>query len=239
MPVADGPPEVLAVKSSVNRLWVFVAVRVPPAWKFLHTGTPLSSRFSRSEARAGAIFLQFSSNKRAARALLSLEGADRPGTGELAVDTDDSNKADWIREVLSQREGPLIRYAAQITGDLDRARDVVQDTFLRLCAEDRSRLDGHQLLNLKLRYKAPDGATSQLIETPVRDSGLTYTQASRDFKFAAAVAGFGMVLRDSPYEGSANLDAVIELAEEGKGRDPNGYRAEFIGLVKEAKRLSR
>ena len=96
-----------------------------------------------------------------------------------------------------------------------------------------------RLLNLKLRYKAPDGATSQLIETPVRESGLTYTQASRDFKFAAAVAGFGMLLRDSPYKGSANLDAVIELADEGTGRDPNGYRAEFIGLVKKAKRLSR
>ena len=59
------------------------------------------------------------------------------------VDTDDSKKADWIREALRQHEGPLLRYAAQITGDVEQARDVVQDTFLRLCAEDRSRVDGH------------------------------------------------------------------------------------------------
>ena len=75
--------------------------------------------------------------------MLSVAGSDRPETGELAVDTDNSNKADWIREALSQHEGPLIRYATQITGDVEWARDVVQDTFLRFCAEDRSRLDGH------------------------------------------------------------------------------------------------
>jgi RNA polymerase sigma factor (sigma-70 family) len=52
-------------------------------------------------------------------------------------------KADWVRAALRQYEGPLIRYAAQITGDLDRARDVVQDTFLKLCAESPARLDSH------------------------------------------------------------------------------------------------
>lgn len=52
-------------------------------------------------------------------------------------------KSDWIKAALREHEGPLVRYAAQITGDLDRARDVVQDTFLRLCAEDPVRLDGH------------------------------------------------------------------------------------------------
>jgi Ca-activated chloride channel family protein len=96
-----------------------------------------------------------------------------------------------------------------------------------------------ELLHVKVRYKAPEGDTSQLIETPVRDGGLTYPQASPDFKFAAAVAGFGMVLRDSPYKGSANLEAVIELAEAGKGRDPGGYRAEFLELVNLTKQLGR
>lgn len=51
-------------------------------------------------------------------------------------------KADWVRAALREHEGPLVRYAAQITGDLDRARDVVQDTFLRLCAEKPERLNG-------------------------------------------------------------------------------------------------
>jgi RNA polymerase sigma-70 factor (ECF subfamily) len=52
-------------------------------------------------------------------------------------------KAEWVRIALREHEGALIRYAAQITGDLDRARDVVQDTFLKLCAESPARLDSH------------------------------------------------------------------------------------------------
>lgn len=59
------------------------------------------------------------------------------------MDDTDSTKADWVHAALRQYEGPLIRYAAQITGDLDRARDVVQDTFIRLCAEERSRVEPH------------------------------------------------------------------------------------------------
>ena len=58
------------------------------------------------------------------------------------VDDIDSNQADWVRAALRQYEGPLTRYAARLTGDLERARDVVQDTFVRLCAEDPSRLNG-------------------------------------------------------------------------------------------------
>ncbi len=49
----------------------------------------------------------------------------------------------WIASVVARYESPLIRYAAQFTGDVDRARDVVQDAFLRLCREDRAQLDGH------------------------------------------------------------------------------------------------
>jgi RNA polymerase sigma factor (sigma-70 family) len=52
-------------------------------------------------------------------------------------------KAEWVRTALREYEGPLVRYAAQILGDLDRARDVVQDTFIRLCDEKPARLDGH------------------------------------------------------------------------------------------------
>jgi len=58
------------------------------------------------------------------------------------VDDTDSTKAEWVQAALRQYEGPLIRYAAQITGDLERARDVVQDTFMRLCAEEPGRLEG-------------------------------------------------------------------------------------------------
>ncbi len=95
-----------------------------------------------------------------------------------------------------------------------------------------------ELLNLKLRYKQPDGDTSTKLEFPVRDGGRSYAGATNDFKFAASVAMFGMLLRDSPHKGSSSFDAVLELADEGRGRDRHGYRAEFLQLAARAKDLS-
>jgi Ca-activated chloride channel family protein len=97
---------------------------------------------------------------------------------------------------------------------------------------------GKEMLNVKLRYKAPDADTSKPIERGVEDSGKDYASASDDFKFAAAVASFGMLLRDSPYKGSATFPAVLELASASRGPDPNGYRKEFLELVRKAQSLS-
>lgn len=96
-----------------------------------------------------------------------------------------------------------------------------------------------ELLTLKLRYKQPDGDTSKLLEYPVKDSGQRWAQATGDFKFAASVALFGMILRNSPHKGTATLDAVAELANEGRGSDESGYRQEFISLVQTAKSLGK
>ncbi|MEN9573579.1 MAG: hypothetical protein RL514_1434 [Verrucomicrobiota bacterium] len=96
-----------------------------------------------------------------------------------------------------------------------------------------------ELLTLKLRYKAPDGDKSTLMEIPVTDSGAKLARASADFKFASAVASFGMVLKDSPFKGTATLDSALELAREGKGDDTHGYRAEFINLLGKAKTLKK
>ncbi|MBI2947412.1 MAG: von Willebrand factor type A domain-containing protein [Verrucomicrobia bacterium] len=95
-----------------------------------------------------------------------------------------------------------------------------------------------ELLTLKLRYKRPEANESQLLEFAAADSGASFGQASPDFKFAAAVASFGLILRDSAYKGTANFDSVLELAQEGKGTDDEGYRAEFINLVGKAKAIS-
>ena len=100
---------------------------------------------------------------------------------------------------------------------------------------------GHsgELLTLKLRYKQPDGDTSALIETPVKDAGQTFAKASRDFKFASSVAAFGMILRESPHKGRATYGAVLEWAEDGlAGKDRSGYRNEFVELVKRAKGMA-
>ncbi len=68
---------------------------------------------------------------------------------------------------------------------------------------------------------------------------MAYSKASDDFKFSAAVAQFGMILRNSPHKGTATLDGVAELADEGKGKDEKGYRAEFLDLVKKTKALAK
>jgi Ca-activated chloride channel family protein len=96
-----------------------------------------------------------------------------------------------------------------------------------------------ELLTLKLRYKAPDGDTSKLLEFPLTDTGATFEKSTRDFRFAAAVAGYGMLLRDSPHKGNATWDSIRELAMEGKGDDANGYRAEFVSLLEKAQALMR
>ncbi|MBL9173198.1 MAG: von Willebrand factor type A domain-containing protein [Verrucomicrobiales bacterium] len=99
---------------------------------------------------------------------------------------------------------------------------------------------GHEeeLLNLKIRYKAPEGEKSRLIERPVQDTGGVLARASADFKFAAAVAGYGMLLRNSPQTGPWGWNDVLSLAEQGLGTDREGYRAEFVDLVRTAQKLS-
>jgi Ca-activated chloride channel family protein len=94
-----------------------------------------------------------------------------------------------------------------------------------------------ELFTLKLRYKQPDGATSKLIEHPVKDSGKAYRDASGDFKFAASVAAFGMKLRRSQHGGTITLDGIKELAQEGRSFDPGGYRSEFLTLIERAQAL--
>jgi len=95
-----------------------------------------------------------------------------------------------------------------------------------------------ELLTVKLRYKQPDEDKSKLLEVPLTDKGAKFTHASRDFKFAAAVAAFGMILRDSKYKGGYSLDTVAELASTNLGKDKGGYRAEFLQLVQAARKLT-
>ena len=97
--------------------------------------------------------------------------------------------------------------------------------------------DNKELLTLKLRFKPADGDTSTKVEFPLTDEGKAFSAATPDFKFAAAVASFGMLLRDSEHKGNATFDAVLEIATEGASHDPHGYRAEFLELVRIAKSL--
>jgi Ca-activated chloride channel family protein len=97
----------------------------------------------------------------------------------------------------------------------------------------------NEMLTVKLRYKAPDGDKSELVERALVDNEANFANAAPDLKFAAAVAEFGMLLRDSEHKGNGTLAAVLEWAQEGKGNDPNGYRAGFIELVRKAQGLTK
>jgi Ca-activated chloride channel family protein len=92
---------------------------------------------------------------------------------------------------------------------------------------------------VKLRYKEPAGEVSQKVEFPLTDSGAKFANASTDFKFAAAVASFGMILRESPHKGTATLADVVTWAESGNTDDAGGYRAEFVELARDAEKLER
>ena len=97
---------------------------------------------------------------------------------------------------------------------------------------------GGELLTVKIRHKPPHGDTSTLAEFPVRDAGKQFVEAAAEFRFAAAVASFGMLLRGSEHKGNSTFDAVSEIATEALGADRHGYRREFLALVDRAGEIS-
>ena len=96
--------------------------------------------------------------------------------------------------------------------------------------------DGIELATVKVRYKAPTDEDSRLLTLVIRN---TVRPASANIGFASAVAEVGMLLRNSDYRGNARFDAAIERARSFRGRDDDGYRAEFIRLADLAAGLNR
>ena len=102
--------------------------------------------------------------------------------------------------------------------------------------QDRPKSTGSgDWFTVKLRYKPPQRSISRVFERVVRnDTGAPST----DFRFAAAVASFGMLLRDSEHKGEATFASVLASARSARGADEEGYRAEFIRLVETAATLA-
>lgn len=94
-----------------------------------------------------------------------------------------------------------------------------------------------ELMTIKLRYKQPDGVKSSKVEIPVKGRVLKFDKTSENFRFSASVAEFGMILRNSEYLEDASMDQVISMAKNAKGQDDEGYRSEFIKMVKLADAL--
>ena len=94
-----------------------------------------------------------------------------------------------------------------------------------------------ELLTVKLRYKEPEGNESRLLTMGLLDKNNSFENASENLRFASAVAGFGMLLRDSNYKGAANFNNILQIAESSRGNDLKNYRNEFVELVAKAQRM--
>lgn len=89
----------------------------------------------------------------------------------------------------------------------------------------------HELMTIKLRYKPMQTNQSTLLTSIVREAAIDLNNTSNDFRFAASVAGYGMLLTGSELSGKIDYQQVLTLAKGAKGADVEGYRAEFIRLV--------
>lgn len=99
--------------------------------------------------------------------------------------------------------------------------------------------DSDEILTIKFRYKEPNGDKSSLLTFPIQYKVLDFGQTSTDYRFAASVASFGMILRSSEFKGNANWSDTYDLAKKSIGTDKEGYRKEFLQLIEKAKSLSK
>lgn len=98
--------------------------------------------------------------------------------------------------------------------------------------------DSRELMTIKVRYKEPDKEKSRRFEYPIVDTKTSLEASSPDFRFAAAVAEFGMLLTESAFLQQSSYNSVLALAQSSLGQDPEGYRREFISLVRKAGSLA-
>lgn len=98
---------------------------------------------------------------------------------------------------------------------------------------------GNELLTIKFRYKEPTSNKSKLNQAVVKDVPLDFDKTTSDFRFAAAVAETGMLLRDSHFKQNSSFAQAISIANAARGNDAEGYRAEFIRLVESVRLLAK
>ncbi len=127
-------------------------------------------------------------------------------------------------------------YELILTGASTDARDVDELRYQRMVA--KAEAGSNEALTLKIRYKEPGADVSKEMVRAVQCVSRSFERASEDLRFAASVAQFGLLLRQSTFKGAANYDDVVRAAELARGPDAEGYRSEFVFLVKTAKQLA-
>jgi Ca-activated chloride channel family protein len=143
-------------------------------------------------------------------------------------DTKDAGEIGAGHSVTALYEITLVGHEDDRNGKPRKYSDVTVRDGARRSAE---------LLTVSFRYKQPTEHESQLLSVVVKDSNKRFAQATDDFRFSAAVAEFGMILRESPEMRHTTMDQVIGIACNALGEDLHGYRAEFVSLAQTASAL--
>jgi Ca-activated chloride channel family protein len=131
----------------------------------------------------------------------------------------------------------IVPSAAPITKDAAAGRPLKYQRALPANVNAADKAVNPETLTVFLRYKQPDGDKATEFNKGVTDDGRDFGRASTNLKFSAAVAGFGMILRESPFKGSITLPGILEIAGSALGDDKSGDRKEFLELVKQAERI--
>jgi Ca-activated chloride channel homolog len=108
----------------------------------------------------------------------------------------------------------------------------IDDLKYQKATVDPKAKNADELMTIKFRYKKPNEDASKLIVHPLGDSNVSLAMTSDNFRWSASVAAFGMLLRESEYIKNFSYDAVVQMAQQAKGDDKEGYRMEFINMVK-------
>ncbi len=114
----------------------------------------------------------------------------------------------------------------------DFLRSVDKPRFTKESKTTQAGKQDGNLMHLKVRYKRPEGDKSALVEQFVSNERKDWKSTSDNFRWSAAAASFGMILRDSEFKGDSDTGLVLELAEGALGVDEFGYRSEFVRLVR-------
>lgn len=113
----------------------------------------------------------------------------------------------------------------------------VDDLKYQKTTQSQSTYEGNEMLTVKIRYKLPDQESSKKMQLAINDNPKTNT--SDNFRFVAALAEFGMLLRQSDFKQNSSFDQVISLAEGAMGKDKEGYRSEFLKLAKSTRLMAK
>ena len=124
-----------------------------------------------------------------------------------------------------------------VPADQTLAADAQRRATYTTVSVEPSAFETSEILTVRFRYKAPDEDTSTLLVETLTDDGDRFEDASVDFRFAAAVAEFGMLLRGSQFAGESSFDHVLKTAKKATGDDEGGYRHEFVRLVEKSREI--